>query len=190
MKKLVIVTVLSWCLLVLLSWLLSAMMVDGVRSLLTGEGVRWLIGSMADVLLSPLLVWLLMAAVAWGCVRAGCRAPHDGTANRRRRGLRVAVAVVLAYSVVIVLLTALPHAVLLSPTGTLWPSPFSRALLPLLCLGAVLFGMAYGVVARTLTSPGDIIDGMTDGLRSAAPLLLAYMLLMPLLRALLYVFRQ
>lgn len=185
-----VLTVVAWCLLVLLSWLLSAMMVDGVRSLLTGEGIRWLIGHMADGLLSPLLVWLLMAAITWGCLK-GCRVnvlTDSASSRRRSMALRVAVLFVLAYITIIALLTVLPHAVLLSPTGTLWHSPFSRALMPLLCLGATLFGIVYGFVARTFTSLHDIVEAMIDGLRCAAPLLFAYMLLMPLVQALRYVF--
>ncbi len=186
-----VLTAVAWCLLVLLSWLLSAMMVGGVRSLLTDEGLRWLIGQTADGLLSPLLVWLLMAGMAWGCLR-GCsvHALADSRASRRRRSvaLRVALFFVLAYIAVIALLTVLPHAVLLSPTGTLWHSPFSRALVPLLLLGAMLFGVAYGLVARTFNSLHDIVEAITDGLCQIAPLLFAYMLLMPLARALRYVF--
>ena len=182
-----VLTAVAWCLLVLLSWLLSAMMVDGVRSLLTGEGIRWLIGHMSDVLLSPLLAWLLMAAMTWGCLK-GCRfySPTDNASGRRRSvAFRVAILFVLAYVIIIALLTVLPHAVLLSPTGT---SPFSLALVPLLCLGAMLFGIAYGLVARTFTSLHDIVEAMIDGLRCDAPLLFAYMLLMPLVQALRYVF--
>lgn len=190
--------VVSWLLLVLLSWLLSAMMVGEVRSLLTGEGLRWLFGHLADGLLSPLLSWLLMAAISWGCLRRSGLfssslsdahvSPPYTSCYRRNTSLRVAVLFTLAYAVVIVLLAVLPHAVLLSPTGTLWHSPFSRALVPLTCFGGFLLGVVYGFVARTFTSLHDIIEAMLAGLRCAAPLLFAYMLLMPLVQTLCYVF--
>jgi aminobenzoyl-glutamate transport protein len=48
--------VLAELLLVLLSWLLSAMMVGGVRSLLSSEGIRWFFGQFASVLASAQLV--------------------------------------------------------------------------------------------------------------------------------------
>ena len=41
--------------LILLSWILSAMRVDGVRSLLSGEGVRWFFGNFTTMVASP---WL------------------------------------------------------------------------------------------------------------------------------------
>lgn len=182
-------TVAAWCLLVLLSWLLSAMMVDGVRSLLCGAGVRWLLGGMPRSLLSPLLVWLLLATMAWGCVKGcGLFGVHGTPAGRRKPALRVAVLLVLVYAVAVALLSVVPHAVLLSPTGTLCHSPFSQALVPLVCCGVVLFSVAYGLTARTFTSFYDIIQAMVGGLAMFAPLLYAYLLLMPLLLSLRYVF--
>ena len=50
-------------LLVILSWLLSAMRVEGVRSLLSGEGIRWFIGGFTGMLLQPLLAWLLLLLI-------------------------------------------------------------------------------------------------------------------------------
>ena len=190
MTVVTVIIMVSWCLLVLSSWLLSAMMVEGVRSLLTGEGLRWLFGNMAYGLLSPLLVWLLMAAMTWGCLKECCIFVSNANASNRRKSVafRVAALFTLVYVAVIALLTLLPHAVLLSPTGTLWHSPFSRALMPLVFLGMMLFGVVYGLVARTFTSLHDIIEAMLNGLRFAAPLLFAYMLLMPLALALRYVF--
>lgn len=177
----------AWCVTVLLSWLLSAMMVSGVRSLLTGEGIRWFFAHFADGLCSPLLVWLLLASVAAGCVSASGMLAHD-RGYRRGKALRVALLFLLPYLAAIALLTLLPHAVLLSATGTLADSPFSRALVPVVCLGAVLFSVAYGLAARRLSSFSDIIDAMVGGLRSAAPLLFVYVLAAQLLHTLRYVF--
>ena len=46
--------------LILLSWILSAMRVDGVRSLLSGEGVRWFFGNFTSMVASPWLAWLML----------------------------------------------------------------------------------------------------------------------------------
>ena len=183
----VVVLVVAWCLLVLLSWLLSAMMVEGVRSLLSGEGVRWFFAHFADGLASPLLVWLLLAAMAGGCLhRSGLIA--SSAAFHRGTGLRVAVLLVLLYVAAIVLLVAPPHALLLSATGTLAHSPFSRALVPLVCFGVVLGSVAYGVTLRRFTSLTDIIDALIHGLRAAAPLLFLYVLATQLLQSVFFVF--
>ena len=52
--------------LIILSWLLSAMGQEDVRSLLSSEGIRWFVGEFTLMLASPLLVWLLLALVALG----------------------------------------------------------------------------------------------------------------------------
>ena len=179
--------VVAWCVTVLLSWLLSAMMVPGVRSLLTGEGIRWLFAHFTDGLSTPLLVWLLLASMAVGCL-SRCSLLMGTGAYRRRIALRVALLLLLLYVAAIALLTLPPHAVLLSATGTLVASPFSRALVPVLCFGVVLVSVAYGLVARTLTSVGDIIDAMLHGIRTAAPLFLLYVLATQLFQTLCYVF--
>ena len=55
--------------LVIVSWLLSATMMEGVRSLLSSEGIRWFFGSYTDMMASPLLVWLLLMLSALGCLQ-------------------------------------------------------------------------------------------------------------------------
>ena len=50
------VLVIAEVLLVIVSWLLSAAMMEGVRSLLSSEGVRWFFGSFTMIVASPLLM--------------------------------------------------------------------------------------------------------------------------------------
>ena len=64
-----LVLFLSEALLFILSWLLSATRMDGVRSLLSSEGIRWFFGTWQTLFASPLLVWLLLCLIAWGCLR-------------------------------------------------------------------------------------------------------------------------
>ena len=55
--------------LILLSWLLSAAMPNsGIRSLLSGEGLRWFMGHFGNILATPQLAWLLLAAIAVGAL--------------------------------------------------------------------------------------------------------------------------
>ena len=60
---------LSEALLFILSWLLSATRMEGVRSLISSEGIRWFFGSWQTLFASPLLVWLLLCLIAWGSLR-------------------------------------------------------------------------------------------------------------------------
>lgn len=190
MKKLLTIAtvtlVSAWCIVVLLSWLLSAMMVDGVRPLLSGEGIRWLFAHFAEGLASPVLVWMLLASMAGGCV-AGSRLFMSGGNYRRKAALRVAAVSLVLYVAAIALLTLPPYAVLLSATGTLASSPFSSALVPVACLGVTIFSVVYAIVAQTMSSPGDIIDAMVMGIRAAAPLLFLYVVAAQFVQTLLYV---
>ena len=61
--------VIAETLLVILSWLLSAMRVEGVRSLLSSEGIRWFFSSFNDLIASPVLVWFLLLLCAFGCLQ-------------------------------------------------------------------------------------------------------------------------
>ena len=124
-------------LLIMVSWLLSATMAGNVRSLLSTEGIRWLLGSFVDALQTPVLVWLLLLAMAYGCLQGcGCLGVSGDDNHRRYRHvltpLRGALILTGLFVGGVVLLVVAPPGVLLSATGSLWPSPFSRALVPLL----------------------------------------------------------
>lgn len=176
--------------LVFVSWLLSATVNEGVRPLLSSEGVRWLCGYFVDTLLSPVLVWLLVGAMAWGCL-VGSRLPWafgNSGSYRQRFALRATMVLLLLFVGLMIWLSAIPHALLLSVTGDLWPSPFSRALVPLVSLGIILLSSCYGLLSHSFTSLADVTDAITQGLSKAAPLLLLYVLSMQLYESLCFVF--
>ena len=172
------VLVVGELLLVFLSWLLSATMTEGVRSLLSGEGIRWMASHITQMLLSPLLAWMILCAMSAGClVRSGLlQTLRHRESYRHRLAFRITVVVLIVRAGVLLLLTAVPHAVLLSATGSLWPSPFSDALIPALALVLFLLSMCYGVIAHSFTSVADITDSLAWGLSKAAPLILLYVL--------------
>ena len=193
--------------LVLVSWLLSATQGEGVRSLLSSEGIRFFFGGFTNMLLKPLLVWLLLLSMAWGCLRHSgllMTPPNEsefdasGDASRRSssfggigRGFRVRIfllVILVVYVGVVLLLTVTPQAVLLSATGQLWPSPFSHALVPMIAFGIILLSTAYGILSRRFLSVADVCQSLIQGIVSAAPLLLLYILVMQLVGALRFVF--
>ena len=208
MKKVIayiaLALVLAFVVLVLLSWLLSATMGEGVHSLLSSEGIRFFFGGFVDVARHPLLVWLLLLSMAWGCLsqsgllqylpfvtrsmndspgQSGYKRPFGG-----RRGSFLLVVMLVLYVGVILLLTVTPHAVLLSATGRLWPSPFSRALVPVVAFGLILLSTVYGVVSRRFLSLSDVCQSLTGGIAAAAPLLMLYVLASQLYAAVSFVF--
>ena len=174
-------------LLVILSWLLSATRLDGVRSLISSEGIRWFVGEFTYTLASPLLVWLLLVLVALGCLqRSGLMS--RGRGYRDRVALRVSLSFMIIYVVIICLLTLMPHAILLSVTGSLFPSAFSRALVPIICFGVGVLSISFGMVSGRLHTLTDILDALTFGLQQGAPLIILYIMFFQFYASLLFVF--
>ena len=175
-------------LLMLVSWLLSAAIpTSGVRSLLSSEGLRWFLGHFSDVLGTPLLLCLLLLLMAYGCLK-GCGILHFKSSYRQNRALIITLSLLFVYVGVIVLLVMMPHAVLLSATGLLWPSPFSAAIVPMLAFCTTLLCAVYGYVAGTYCNMSDVYQSLISGIREGAPFLLFYVLLGQLYYSLQYIF--
>lgn len=164
-------------LLMLVSWLLAAAIpASGVRSLLSSEGLRWFLGHFSEVLGTPVLLCLLLLLMAYGSLK-GCGILHFKSSYRQSRALIITLLLLVTYVGVIVLLVMIPHAVLLSATGSLWPSPFSAAIVPLIAFGVTLLSAVYGYVAGRYCNMSDVYQSLINGIRYGAPWLLFYVLL-------------
>ena len=201
---LVLVLLTAQLALILLSWVLTAAFPElPIRSLLSSEGIRWFFGCFSDNQLSPLLVALIMAAMG-ACVSSRLYAAfrirmtelaHGKTADggrtalhyRERVGLRLALLELLVYAVIMLLLTAVPHAILLSVTGHLFPSAFSSSLIPSLSSVLVIMSLSYGVASGTVDSVAAMHRVLVSGLLVAAHLIPAYVIGVQLYMSLLYV---
>lgn len=174
-------------LLVIFSWILSTAMTEGVRSLLSSEGIRWFFGSFTDIIASPLLVWLLLGLMAIGSLqKSGLTAWRPN--YRDRLALRVATVFILLYLCLIALLTFLPHAILLSATGNLFPSAFSGSLVPIITFGVCVFSITYGVVSGRMKSLSSIIHSLSFGIEKGAVLLVLYILFIQFYESVRFVF--
>lgn len=185
--RLAVFLVLAQIVLVFLSWLLSATMTEGVHSLLSGEGARWFFAHFTDMLATPWLVWLVLLAMAGGCLyrsRLFCALPIV----RHGQALGVAVFLLIIYIGVLLLLTAVPHATLLSATGSLWHSPFSHALVPVVAFGVILCSAAYGLVDHSFGGISDVCESLALGIRQSAPLFILYVLFVQFVESLQFVF--
>ena len=202
---------LAEALLFILSWLLSATRMEGVRSMISSEGIRWFFGSWQSIVSSPLLVWLLLCLIAWGSLRksglmrsgqnGGSRSalPLDLSKNfftfhysllpfRDRLALRVSLVFLVIYLIILALLTLTPHAILLSATGHLFPSAFSRSLVPVIAFGACLVSITFGLVSGRLRSLADILDALSTGLARGASLIVIYLFAIQLFESIRFVF--
>jgi len=187
LSRLVVALAVAEVLLVLLSWFLSATLVDDVRPLLSEEGARWFFAHFTDSLNRPLLVWMILAAMAGGTLwRSGLLSRQ--AQQRRALGLRVALSLLVVCVAVVLLLTVWPHALLLSATGSLWQSPFSRALVPVVAFVVIVCSMAFGLTVRTFTNMADVCRSFVDGLCRVAPLVVVYVMAMQFYESMRYVF--
>ena len=153
--------------LIFVSWFLSATMVPHVRPLLSAEAIRWFCANVTRHLGSPPLVWLLLGAMSWGCLSRS-QLLHA----RSALAVKMALSAALLCLAIVLLLTCVPGAILLSAMGHLWPSPFTDALVPISAAIIVLVSTVYGFFAHTFTSLSDVIHSVCTGIEKSAPLLL------------------
>lgn len=182
--------------LILFSWIVSV--VDtGIsgRSLLSTDGIRWFFGTFADNVGSVPLVWMVLLSVGWGAVRTSglytalCSMAAHRTLNYRSRyALVTAVTSALLMVLCVLLLTFLPHALLLSVTGSLWPSPFSSSLVPVVSFIMVSSSVVYGLQSGVLSTVDDVFRCLYSGLGIAAPLFPLYIVAVELLYSIYFVF--
>lgn len=173
---------------VLASWLLCALMPEiGLRSVLSGEGIRRLFRGSVASLLTPGLAWLLMLSFAYGCVRGSGVLHVSFAAYRDRVAFYFMLLALALYVTALLLLTAVPRAVLLSATGSLFPSPFSDALVPVICLGICLASVVFGAFSGRCSGVVKIVWLFVDGIRAAAPLFILYVLAAVCIRTAAYI---
>lgn len=184
--------------LILASWLITAASPDvAMKSLLSAKGVRWFVGSFATNLASPLLVYIIVAVIAggsliagglWGALSKVMSGRRNQLSFREIFALRGALLIFVVENVVVLLLTFLPHAILLSITGALFPSSFSDGIVPILAFMVVSVSLFYGLAARTLSGVYEVGQAMTSLGHWVMPLLLFYVFASVFYHSFVYVF--
>jgi len=169
------------------SWVLSALMIENVQSLISSEGVRWFFGEFTSSLLSPVLLWIILLSISFGCLLRS-RILKSSSSYRERVSRRISIGVMMICFALIALLTFIPHAILLSATGQLYPSPFSHALVPILSFIIIVTSTTYGLLTHSFFSFRSVIEAMIFGLCKGAPLLISYLFFWQFLVSVRYVF--
>ena len=165
---------------VFVTWCVTAIFPSlPLRSLLSAEGVRWIFGRSFSALSTDVLVCLLLVCMALGSVRGSGMLRVVGRGSllyRERLALRCVVAEIVLYVVVMGLLTLVPHALLLSVTGSLFPSSFSVSIVHQIAVLTCLCSVTYGLVSGVLSGMDDVLSLLCLGIRSFAPLFVVYIL--------------
>lgn len=184
--------------LILFSWILAAAYPElPVRSLLSSEGIRWFLGQFTDNMQTPLLVWLLLCSIAYGAVRESRIIPAVKSclygkylSYRQKVALWLVLSELMLSVTVMSLLGGMPHAILLSVTGDLFPSSFSRSIIPVSAFCISVFSVTFGVVSGKQKTFNDVFNMLTIGIVYTLPLWLLYVLGIQFYCSLLFVFKD
>lgn len=169
-------------LLVVLSWIVcTAFPESSFHTLLSSEGIRWFFGTFTSNLCSDILVWMLLVSTALGCI-AKSKMPrtvwnlfrHRKIAYRERIALTVCFAEAMVYLFVMAMLACMPQAILLSVTGTLFPSAFSISIVASISFLIIVMGSTYGCVSRSFRSIPCWVESLSYGLRRFSILFVFY----------------
>ena len=177
---------------VILSWMIKTIYPDfNGRSLLSGEGVRWFLGNFTNNVASNILVWIILIGLSWGSIRASnilqvFKRSHT-LSYRERLGFRVVLIEIMIWFIVIVLLSFIPHAAMLSITGQLFPSSFSKSIVPLIAFIALFSSITYGLIIRRLRKGNLIIEALSNGIKQIAPYIIIYIILVQLIYSIKFV---
>lgn len=177
---------------VILSWMIKTLYPDfNGRSLLSGEGVRWFLGNFTNNVASNILVWIILIGLSWGSIRASnilqvFKRSHT-LSYRERLGFRVVLIEIMIWVIVIVLLSFIPHAAMLSITGQLFPSSFSKSIVPLIAFIALFSSITYGLIIGRLRKGNLIIEALSNGIKQIAPYIIIYIILVQLIYSIKFV---
>lgn len=156
--------------LALFSWIGSIYGIAEVQSLLSAEGVRWILShSVTNYVQTPALGIVLMLMMGVGVViRSGLSdalkraVRRDKKLSRKeRRALGLAFITFFSYVFVVLVTMVLPWNLLLSATGSWIHSPFSKGFVYMLSVGLGMFGMVYGYASDAFRRVGDVVEAMS-----------------------------
>ena len=177
---------------VILSWMIKTIYPEfNGRSLLSGEGVRWFLGNFTNNVASNILVWIILIGLSWGAIRASnilqvFKRSHT-LSYRERLGFRVVLIEIMIWFTVIALLPFIPHAAMLSITGQLFPSSFSKSIVPLIAFIALFSSITYGLIIGRLRKGNLIIEALSNGIKQIAPYIIIYIILVQLIYSIKFV---
>lgn len=178
------------------SWLVTALFPElATNSLLSDEGIRRFLGYFTSNLQSPFLIWLLLLSMAYGLYtgsglsEALSRKRHGGKlAYLHNFALKVVAAEAVVFAIILTLLLALPSGPMLSVTGQVFPSSFSRSVVPLLAMAVSAFSITFGIFSRTMRKVSEMFEAMKKGLADCSPFIIYFIVVVELFYSLRFIF--
>ena len=156
--------------LALFSWIGSIYGIAEVQSLLSAEGVRWMLNhAVANYVQVPALGIVSVLMMGLGIVsRSGFfdvlkRAVRKDKklSRKERRALGLAFITFFSYVLVVMVAMVLPWNLLMSATGGWLHSPFSKGFVYIFSVGLGVSGMVYGYASDAFRKVGDVVEAMS-----------------------------
>ena len=162
-----------------------------IRNMRSGEAIRWFCGHFVEFCSSPMLVWILLLSMSFGTCRASgilrLRISDIASVRHIRSAVIAASLAGVVYIFAVCMLTLPSHAVLLSAVGTMFPSPFSVAIVPFVSLFVFIVSAVYGIASNNISSIHEITESLVSGVRLAAPLLILFIFAAMVVNSIVYV---
>lgn len=182
--------------LALCSWVGSVYGMGQVQSLLSAEGVRWVLGhTLENYVQAPALGVVLVLFMGLGVgYRSGLydalsRFLHKEKmlSRKERRALTLAVVVFLLWGMLLGVFLFLPWNLFWGVTGGWLHSPISKGVFYLLAVGIGLVGMVYGYAVDVYRTFSDVFQGMSCLIARRAPFFVTLFFVVQFFEALEYV---
>lgn len=176
------------------SWIGSVVWPDSITSMLSSAGVRWFVGSFSSILATPLLVNILLVGIALGILRRSGLADVIRSGNIKNRsyserlGVQLSAVTFILLMLVVLLLTFLPHAVLVNASGSIINSSFSRGFIPMIAFSITVPSVVFGVCTSRTASMTTLTEAFAHGISLVSPFLLLYLMSAQLYYSVMYVF--
>ena len=178
------------------SWIISSVFPPlHIRSILSSVGIRWLLGGMVDNICSPLLVYILVLASSIGAmIRSGIGKDVRRIARKKvlsfrsKLGMVLISAEVFVVTLVMMMLTILPHAILHNVEGDLFPSSFSSSLIPVASLMLSLCATTYGIITERFSNIAQWFGFFCYGLSKCSGIIVIYLIFIELFSTIRFIF--
>ena len=170
---------------VILSWMIKTIFPEfNGRSLLSGEGVRWFLGNFTKNVASNILVWIILLGLSWGAIHSSkiiqvLKYSHI-LSYKERLGLQIILIEIMVWFSGIVLLSFVPHATMLSITGEMFSSSFSKSIIPLIAFIVLLNSISYGFIVGRFRKGSQIIEALSNGIKQITPYIIIYIIFIQL----------
>lgn len=158
MHYLLVVVMTMQLLLCLVSWIMG-IYVDGVKGLLTSQGIRWFVSSTMTNFHSVPFAEIICGLMVFSALRESglFKFRFRKMSLKQRRAMLTTVVFASSFVCLFLILLLFPHSVLLSALGTLSESPFAKGAYGIVLTFLLMIANVYGYTSGRFVSLHDFV---------------------------------